>query len=246
MTRIGGFDTHANQVDDSPMNISYGRHAALLYHISETVKAFHHDLREMGNGLEDRVLTMTFSEFGRRIYSNDSFGTDHGKAAPVLLFGNGLKGGVIGTNPDLSLNNVEYQFDYRRLYTTVLADWLGAPDSSITDTGFGEFLNQKLDLIESPNAINDIAEYKGKNKLNSCYPNPARDYTRISYYLHEPAKVTIQLYSSSGKLVRVLVNESQNSGNYEVDVNLSGLRAGNYLYKMDTGNFRSTKILLIS
>lgn len=244
LTRITGFDTHASQVEE--FDNTQGRHAALLYHISEAVKAFHNDLQEQG--LEERVLTMTFSEFGRRVESNGSFGTDHGKAAPILLFGSGLKGGVYGTNPDLSDldgGNLKYQFDYRQIYTSVLSDWLGAPNSAIADTGFSDYLNQKLDLFANPLSVYDIEEYNGTSKLNSCYPNPATDYTKIGYYLGKDSQVILKLYSPSGKLVKELVNSTQRKGEYEIDVNVSGLQSGNYIYRIQAGDYKAAKIMLV-
>ncbi len=244
MTRITGFDTHGTQVDHT--DASQGRHAALLYHISEAVGAFYKDLK--GLGLDKRVLTLTFSEFGRRAYSNASFGTDHGKAAPILLFGPGLKGGVYGTNPDLKdldNGNVKHQFDYRQVYTSILSDWLGSPDSAIQETGFGEYLDTRLDLIDKSLAINDIDGYAGQSKLHSCYPNPAKTTSKIEYYIDENAHVILRLYSSSGQLVKELVNKNQAKGNYQVDVNVSGLNAGNYIYRMTAGKFSASKIMLV-
>ena len=244
LCRIGGFDTHADQVEG--FDNTYGRHAALLYHLSESVKAFHDDLQ--AQGIEDRVLSMTFSEFGRRVYSNESYGTDHGKAGPILLFGSGLKGGVYGTNPDfndLDNGNLKHQFDYRQVYTTVLSDWLGSPDSSIIESGFGDYLDQKLDLIANPLAVNDVKEFKSSHKLNDCYPNPALDYTTFSYYLTNDEDVILRIYSSSGQMVEEIVNEKQYKGNHEIKVNLSDLKQGNYFYKIEAGNLRKAKNLLI-
>ncbi len=244
MTRITGFDTHGTQVEET--DATQGRHAALLYHISETVGAFYKDLK--GLGLDNKVLTITFSEFGRRVYSNASFGTDHGKAAPILLFGPGLKGGVYGTNPDLKdldNGNLKHQFDYRQVYTSILSDWLGAPDSAIAKTGFGDYLDTKLDLIDKSLAINDIDKYNGRSKLHSCYPNPAKETSKIEYYLEENAHVILRLYSSSGQLIRELVNKKQSKGSYQIDVNVSGLRAGNYIYNMQAGKFSASKIMLV-
>ena len=253
MTRITGFDTHADQVQvdrsipDTPLaEPTYGRHAASLYHISESVKAFHNDLKAQGLG--DKVLTVTFSEFGRRVASNASHGTDHGKAAPIMMFGSGLNAGVYGSNPDLSDldgGNLKYQFDYRRVYTTILSDWFGSPDSAIVDTGFGDYLNQKLGFIASPAAVNDLPNYNGSSKLNSCFPNPASNSTTISYYISEDAKVIMRLYSSSGKLVKELVNEKQRSGEYQIDVNVSGLSSGNYIYKIQAGKFKTAKTMIV-
>jgi uncharacterized protein (DUF1501 family) len=254
MTRIGGFDTHADQVYvDRSGSIpeaqpTYGRHAALLYHISESVKAFHDDLK--AQGLDDKVLTLTFSEFGRRAESNASHGTDHGKAFPILMFGSGLNPGVYGENPDLSDldgGNLKYNVDYREVYTTILSDWLGVPDSSISDIGFEEYLSQKIGgLIAAPAAVNDLTDaVNGGSKLHSCYPNPAGDYTKLSYYVDENSLVIIRLYSSSGKLVKEVVNKNQQKGEYQVDIDVSKLSSGNYIYRMQAGKFKAAKIMLI-
>ncbi|MDF1549098.1 MAG: DUF1501 domain-containing protein [Bacteroidales bacterium] len=244
LTRITGFDTHADQVET--FDTTQGRHAALLYHISESVKAFHNDLKDQG--IDDKVLTMTFSEFGRRAASNGSYGTDHGKAAPILLFGSGLKGGVYGTNPDLNNldgGNIRHEFDYRQVYTTVLSDWLGSPNSAIGDTGFGDYLDKKLDLIANPLAVYDVPEYNGKSKLNSCFPNPATDYTKIGYYLSNDTPVILRLYTSSGKMVKELVNQNQTKGEYQIDVNVFDLQSGNYIYKIQAGEFTAAKIMFV-
>ena len=97
LVSLGGFDTHANQVVDG--NKSQGTHATLLKNLSEAVLAFQRDLEMMS--LDQRVLGMTFSEFGRRIKSNDSLGTDHGAAAPMFLFGSKVQSGVIGNSPQI-------------------------------------------------------------------------------------------------------------------------------------------------
>ncbi len=255
MTRITGFDTHADQVyvdrttGSTPLpDPVHGRHAALLYHVSESVKAFHDDLKAMG--LEDRVLTLTFSEFGRRVESNASHGTDHGKAAPILLFGSGLNANVYGNNPDLNDlegGNLKPLIDYRQVYTTILSDWLGAPDSAISDIGFGEYLSQKITgLFSAPAAVNDLQEdYNGGSKLRSCYPNPASNYTKLSYYVSENSMVVIRLYSSSGQMIKEVVNNSLQKGEYQTDIDVSKLSSGNYIYKMQAGKFKAAKILLV-
>jgi uncharacterized protein (DUF1501 family) len=245
LCRIGGFDTHADQVEG--FDNTYGRHAALLYHLSESVKAFHDDLADQG--IEEKVLSMTFSEFGRRVYSNESYGTDHGKAAPILLFGSGLKGGVYGNNPDfndLDNGNLRHQFDYRQVYTTVLSDWMGAPDSAIVNTYFGDYLSQKLDLIANPLAINDLPDdYSGLNRLDDCYPNPADTYTTISYHVEDAGKVRLRIYNLSGRMVKEVVNQYQNSGSYSINADVTGLNSGNYIYRLEIGTYSKAKKLVI-
>ena len=242
LTRIGGFDTHARQVE--AVFPTQGRHAALLYHISESVKAFHNDLQDQGLG--DKVITMTFSEFGRRVSSNASFGTDHGKAGPILMFGEGLKGGVYGENPDLEdldNGNLKYQFDYRQVYTTVLSDWLGSTNAAIIDSGLGDFLSQKLDLVTNPLSVR--TKTKPKMLELECYPNPAKDRTKVDYTVPSGSKVKLCIYDSQGKMVATYVDKYQSGGKYEMEIKLSGLSSGNYIIKIETENNSASKSLII-
>jgi uncharacterized protein (DUF1501 family) len=124
----GSFDTHISQKATQDR---------LLGEFSDAVKAFYDDLAAHGN--EGRVLTMTFSEFGRRIEENASRGTDHGEASPLFLIGGGVRGGIYGTYPDLgntSIGNVRFATDFRSVYATVLERWLGRPSTSILGAPF--------------------------------------------------------------------------------------------------------------
>jgi uncharacterized protein (DUF1501 family) len=100
MVNYGGFDTHSNQVNST--DTATGSHANLLKNVSDAIKAFQDDLKLLG--MEDRVVGMTYSEFGRRIKSNGSTGTDHGSAAPCFLFGKQIIGGVTGNTPSIPAN----------------------------------------------------------------------------------------------------------------------------------------------
>jgi uncharacterized protein (DUF1501 family) len=113
---LGGFDTHSAQRPT---------HTNLLTQLAASVKAFYQDLRAQGNA--DRVLVMTFSEFGRRVVENASGGTDHGTAAPLFLFGDMVKPGIYGEHPslsDLDQGDLKYKVDFRTVYATVLEKWL--------------------------------------------------------------------------------------------------------------------------
>jgi uncharacterized protein (DUF1501 family) len=104
---------------------------------SNAIGAFYDDLGAHGN--ERRVLTLTFSEFGRRIEENGSRGTDHGEASPLFLIGGGVKGGLYGTLPDLSatnMGNVRYTTDFRSVYATVLERWLGRSSAALLRGSF--------------------------------------------------------------------------------------------------------------
>ncbi len=120
---FGGFDTHAAQPET---------HARLLGGFSDSVDAFLQDVEGMGYG--NRVLLMTFSEFGRRVQENGSRGTDHGTAAPMFVIGPQVKGGLYGEHPsllDLDDNrNLRFAIDFRAVYGTVLEGWLGADQQS--------------------------------------------------------------------------------------------------------------------
>ncbi len=120
-----GYDTHENQVDDN--NHTLGNHATNLSKLSVAIAAFQNDITLMGKA--NMVTGMTFSEFGRRVISNDSSGTDHGSGAPVIFFGAGVNAGIIGTSPTLpAVSNgntqVPMQYDFRQLYASIMKYWM--------------------------------------------------------------------------------------------------------------------------
>jgi len=125
---LDGFDTHSNQAVT---------HANQLKELGDAMAAFLKDLKEHGH--DQRVLTMTFSEFGRRVKENASRGTDHGAAAPMFLAGAGVKGGVIGKHPsmtDLDEGDLKYHTDFRSVYATILDRWLGADSKAVLGEKF--------------------------------------------------------------------------------------------------------------
>jgi uncharacterized protein (DUF1501 family) len=118
-----GFDTHSGQ---GPT------HANLLTTLSGAMTAFYKDLAARGNG--NRILMMTFSEFGRRAKENGSRGTDHGEAAPMLLVGGKVKAGAVGKHPsltELSAGNLKFHTDFRQVYGTILDQWLGVASKDV-------------------------------------------------------------------------------------------------------------------
>lgn len=156
---LGGFDTHADQVETSTVE---GVHARLLKKLSEAIAAFQNDLKLQGT--EDRVLGMTFSDFGRRATSNASKGTDHGVGAPMFVFGTGIKRQLIGTNPDLingllpltpeawdTNRDIKMQIDFRRVYADVLNDWFGTIGSKTDQILYKNFKTTSLfsDVVQS-------------------------------------------------------------------------------------------------
>lgn len=127
-TSLGGFDTHARQML---------AHGPLLRELSDSVAAFFADLKQ--RGLADRVLLLTFSEFGRRLAENGGQGTDHGAAAPVFLAGPAVNAGVLGDPPnlnDLDEGDVKHRVDFRQIYAAILDRWIGVSSREVLGREF--------------------------------------------------------------------------------------------------------------
>jgi uncharacterized protein (DUF1501 family) len=147
---LGGFDTHDRQVELS--DTTSGEHARILKDLNDSVTAFIKSLDASGDS--DRVLTMTFSEFGRTINSNASYGTDHGTAAPMFIFGNRISDDVLGKNPEIPevarwQDNLAVEFDFRQVYASILDQWMGAD----TDTEKAALLKEFPKLPITGSAI---------------------------------------------------------------------------------------------
>lgn len=123
-----GYDTHQAQLF---------QHSRLLRDLSDSVAAFQKDLK--ASKLDERVITLCFSEFGRRVAENGSAGTDHGTAGPVFVVGQSVKGGVFGGTPsliDLDDDNLKTSLDFRCAYATVIDRWLGADSTAVLEGKF--------------------------------------------------------------------------------------------------------------
>jgi uncharacterized protein (DUF1501 family) len=135
-TAQGSYDTHYVQLV---------AHANLLGELSGALKAFLDDLAAAR--LAERVAVLLFSEFGRRVQENGSAGTDHGTAGPVFLAGPGVKGGLVGATPDLlhlDEGDLKMGIDFRRVYATVVEEWLGLPAKAALNGSF-----EKLPLFRA-------------------------------------------------------------------------------------------------
>jgi uncharacterized protein (DUF1501 family) len=127
---LDNFDTHSTQLPT---------HAQLLQDLSGAMTAFYKDMAARGH--KDRILMMTFSEFGRRAKENGSRGTDHGSGAPMLLVGGKVKSGLVGAHPsltELEMGNLKHHTDFRQLYATVLEKWLGVSSKEVVGGAFPE------------------------------------------------------------------------------------------------------------
>jgi uncharacterized protein (DUF1501 family) len=159
--QLTGFDTHSGQAED---------HARLLGDLSQAVGNFFSSL----NGEHsERVALMTYSEFGRRVKENGSRGTDHGSGSCMFVAGSQVVGGLVGKHPslsDLTDGDIKYHTDFRRVYATLLDDWLEVDSKGVLEDKF-----EKLPLIDrkkkAPNNGNNIPPLgKGPNGIPTAPP----------------------------------------------------------------------------
>jgi uncharacterized protein (DUF1501 family) len=247
VVNLGGFDTHSAQVVTSATET--GVHATLLERISVAVVAFMDELALQGQ--QERVIGMTFSEFGRRIKSNASAGTDHGTAAPVFVFGAKVSGGVVGANPVLPAaatvnDNIPMQYDYRMVYASIMRDWFGASVAEVQSVLPDH--TSTLSLIQS-SAVLGVADggsaVPAGFMLEQNYPNPFNPTTNIRYQISDIGYVKLAVYDLLGREVAVLVDQDMVPGRYSVTFDARNLASGAYFYRLDAGTFRATKRMTV-
>ena len=242
----GGFDTHSNQVNAGDRTT--GTHADLLKGVSDAVYAFLDDCKQLK--VDDRVIGFTFSEFGRRIKSNGSGGTDHGSAAPMFIFGKKVKGGVLGNNPTIdpaatANANLPMQYDFRSVYASILKDWFCVPQPDLDNILFKNF--QSLPLIDSsiciPTQTHDANSRAGDNMI-MAYPNPFTEATQVKYETNG-GPTLIQVFNNEGILIKVLVdNDTHEAGQFDVRCDLGFLPAGVYYVRLQNGQLQQVKPMM--
>jgi uncharacterized protein (DUF1501 family) len=201
MVSIGGFDTHASQVDNA--DTTKGDHATLLSRLSQAIYAFQNDLKFLG--IENRVIGMTMSEFGRRVKSNGSMGTDHGAALPMMLFGTQIEKGIFGKNPTIPDNatendNIPMHYDFRSVYASILNQWFCIPPDQIKNILFKDF--QNIPIVKSQGCHSEILERNKKIGDNYVvvYPNPFEDKINIKFE-SEGGLCILQIFDNQGKII---------------------------------------------
>ncbi|MFK7809033.1 MAG: DUF1501 domain-containing protein [Saprospiraceae bacterium] len=230
---LGGFDTHDSQVEEGTPTI--GWHADLLKNLSDSIHAFQQDLKALG--LNERVIGMTYSEFGRKIISNAGVGTDHGSAAPMMVFGTCVNAGVVGDNPTIAANvddeeGVAMQYDFRSIYGSVLMDWFEVPEDTVKELLTPEFTYIPLVtgcISSDTEEVVEIIETK-------AFPNPFANQFTISFALNETKDVQIDLFDVVGKRVKPIANKTLTNGQHDVPVEAHGLAAGVYFVRIQAGN----------
>ena len=242
MVSIGGFDTHSIQVDQADTTV--GTHATLLSRVSGGIKAFMDDLKFLG--VEKRVIGMTFSEFGRRIKSNSSLGTDHGAAAPVIMFGEYVKSGVLGDNPTIPSNvtvndNIPMQYDFRSLYASVLENWFCVDKTTLQTVMLKNF--QSLPVIKS-NACNTTTPDLSDKILIRNYPNPFTGSTQVVFKT-DGGHTSVMIIDTLGRLIQLLVDQDYSTpGEYTVEFKADRLAAGVYYARLQNGTTQQVRAML--
>ncbi len=261
MISMGGFDTHGNQ----PL-----AHERLMTNLSVAIDNFYDDVAFTQQ--DDKILSMTFSEFGRRIFENGSNGTDHGKAAPTLFFGSGLNGSAfVGDHPTLDnpdgRGNLEYTMDFRDLYATVMAEWLCIPiplvEQHLLDHPYAPVnLGFNCSGIDFPDIVYSDGNPTLPTPPDGTPPNPELMNAIVhkpfyptdstpSIYLEMPfsAHVDIQLYNILGQNVGTVFNEMMMEGSIEINIRErmpNHLATGKYIYRIQVQDQKMSKSVMVA
>ncbi len=225
LVSLGGFDTHRNQKRN---------HEKLMERVNSVITRFYQDLAATGD--QERVVIMTFSEFGRRPFENGSLGTDHGTAAPLFIIGDKVAGGLHGGAQTLdsfdNKDNLLFSDDFRSVYASVLQDWLGGPPD-LVDSVLGHSFD-RLEVIGEPisNPVSNERAQVEAFRLEPNYPNPFTDSTRIRFTLPAADHVRLTVYDAAGKEVKVLAERTFGRGEHTVDFGAAGLSSGVYFYRL--------------
>ncbi|MCB2203763.1 DUF1501 domain-containing protein [bacterium] len=236
-----GYDTHAQQDSGTTP-----KHSGLLGRMSDAIKSFFDDLKAFG--MDDRVMLMTISEFGRRVEANGTAGTDHGTAQPMFFVGPEVNGGVYGNNPDLSdldrNGDLKHQYDFKQMYASVLRQWFGVMESSTALILKGEWETLPL-FSQAPVGVSNNGLPAGF-ALEQNYPNPFTRSAGTSIRFSTPGGQTrLNVYNLQGKLVKTLVDGSMTPGTHEVRFNPSSLSSGTYLYRLESARAVETRSMVL-
>ena len=239
IVELGGFDTHDNQVVAG--ETTTGLHSELLKELSDAACAFQDDLVKLG--IDERVISMTYSEFGRRIRSNDALGTDHGTAAPLFLFGSCIENQILGDHPEIDTQvgideGVPIQFDFKNVYGTILSQWLGASEDEVKTIISPDF--QALPILKSGcEQTTGINQNYYEVDLH-VYPNPTKKKLNVTFTSKANEQVKITVFNTMGGVVLQKSMQKYTQGNNQIELSLNGLRPGSYFVHFQTA--QSSKI----
>jgi uncharacterized protein (DUF1501 family) len=243
LVSLYGFDTHAQQTLSG--DTAQGAHAQLLQWLDQAIFSFQRDLEKMG--IADRVLGLTFSEFGRRIIANASMGTDHGAAAPLFLFGSKVNPGILGDNPILpnqatAADNIPMQYDFRSVYASVLRQWFCMDQSATASILHKDF--QSLPLV-ADTCTTSLADVGGQGRYGlSLYPNPASGPVQIRLAA-PPGAVRLELYDAMGRMLESLDDAGNAESHHAFEVDMAPYPTGNYYVRAQGGAWQRVEFLQV-
>jgi uncharacterized protein (DUF1501 family) len=245
MVSTGGFDTHSAQVNT--LDTTTGTHAQLMRKVSDAIKSFMDDLKNMGE--EDRVIGMTFSEFGRRIKSNSSLGTDHGAAAPLFVFGKNVRSGIVGVNPTIPSSsgvndNIPFQYDFRSIYASLLKQWFCVDAANLNTIMLKNFqeIHLAINSACASTGIDDVLDQDGEQLIVN-YPNPFVESTQITFRT-KGGHTLVHVIDSLGRVIKTLTDKAYAPGTYNVNFESGGLPTGVYYARLQNGAIQQVRPML--
>jgi len=236
LTKLGGFDTHSRQMT---------RHEVLLDELATAMGAFQKDLEL--SSMDEKVVVLTISEFGRRLKENGSAGTDHGSAAPMFLIGKNVNGGKFGNSPNLKnldrRGDVKYSTDFRQVYASVLSQHFQSENAAVQAALNGDFATLPL-IGRGTTSVGDTRA-PATFSLNQNYPNPFNASTTIPYSIAKRGRVKLTIYDVNGRQVFKLVDRNHSPGEYQAQLDAARFPSGLYFYKLTTGQFTQQKQMIL-
>jgi uncharacterized protein (DUF1501 family) len=242
MVNIGGFDTHSDQVDAADHTI--GSHARLLSQLSAAIAAFQNDLKFLS--IEDKIIGMTFSEFGRRIKSNGSNGSDHGSALPMLVFGTNVQKGIIGINPVINSSftvddNLAMQYDFRSVYASILKQWFCIEDANLATILFKNY--QTIPIIKNSacdSSVLSVYQAELEEKRLQCYPNPFNSTDKVKIDINSKGGHNlIEVFNTEGRLLSTIIDKTLAPGVYNYAWEDDQLPSGFYYCRYQNEGYQS-------
>jgi len=224
VVNLGGWDTHSLQVG-SLSDKSTGAHPLLMSKLSVAIAAFEDDLKLMKKS--DDVIGFVYTEFGRRIKSNDSLGTDHGTTWPAIVFGSKINPGIIGKNAVIpsvvgKSDNLELQTDFRSIYASIYKQWFNINDQTIE--GLLGKLFPEVALI----ANNSVGIENPPVKSLRIWPNPVHDNASVSFTA-DGSLTQIRIFSIAGQHIKSYSPQNYAEGYMQLELELGHLPTGVYL-----------------
>jgi hypothetical protein len=190
------------------------------------------------------VIGLVYSEFGRRIVSNEGLGTDHGEAYPAILFGKQINPTVLGHNPQIPdetepSQNLEMQFDFRSVYASVFHEWFEADNALIT-----ELLHDEFEILPILKTSEGSAFFSQRPIKATIYPVPTSDYLNMKIYIKNP-HLEISLLNQLGQKSRIFMDQDVEGTYHELQFPVHDIPAGHYILRIRSKkDFISEKVII--